>query len=161
MGADHLLVDGQSRTEQRRHLPRAAAPLPRPLSTLTNPHPSALHAENTSSPAGIVARAMAGGSDPWTSACLGLASRACGKASLNARSPVQQTSRVRFPVRQCTKTARPVSSDAPVSCGIAGHDRPGQEIIAEGFQVDDGSLHWSVSGRCGFATSFAYSSDQS
>jgi hypothetical protein len=59
------------------------------------------------------------------------------------------------------KTARPVSSDAPVSCGISGHDRPGQEIIAEGFQVDDGSLHWSVSGRCGFATSFAYSSDQS
>ena len=59
------------------------------------------------------------------------------------------------------KTARPVLSDAPVSCGISGHDRPGQEIIAEGFQVDDGSLHWSVSGRCGFATSFAYSSDQS
>jgi hypothetical protein len=58
------------------------------------------------------------------------------------------------------KTARPVSSDASVSCGISGHDRPGQEIIAEGFQVDDGSLHWSVSGRCGFATSFAYSSDQ-
>ena len=59
------------------------------------------------------------------------------------------------------RTARPVLSDAPVSCGISGHDRPGQEIIAEGFQVDDGSLHWSVSGRCGFATSFAYSSDQS
>src|SRR5258708_2619708 len=59
------------------------------------------------------------------------------------------------------KTARPVSSDAPVSCGISGHDRPGQEIIAEGFQVDDGSLHWTISGRCGFATSFAYSSDQS
>ena len=59
------------------------------------------------------------------------------------------------------KTARPVLSDAPVSCGISGHDRPGQEIIAEAFQVDDGSLHWSVSGRCGFATSFAYSSDQS
>jgi hypothetical protein len=58
------------------------------------------------------------------------------------------------------KTARPVSSDAPVSCGIPGHDRPGQEIIAESFQVDDGALHWSVSGRCGFATSFAYSSDQ-
>ena len=58
------------------------------------------------------------------------------------------------------KTARPVSSDAPVSCGIPGHDRPGQEIIAESFQVDDGALHWSISGRCGFATSFAYSSDQ-
>ena len=58
------------------------------------------------------------------------------------------------------KTARPVSSDVPISCGIPGHDHPGQEIIAETFQVDDGALHWSVSGRCGFATSFAYSSDQ-
>jgi hypothetical protein len=59
------------------------------------------------------------------------------------------------------KTARPVLSDAAVSCGIPGHDRPGQEIIAEVFQVDDGALHWSIGGRCGFATSFAYSSDES
>src|SRR5579862_8737300 len=49
------------------------------------------------------------------------------------------------------RTARPALSDAAVSCGIPGHDRPGQEIIAESFQVDDDSLHWSVSGRCGFA----------
>jgi hypothetical protein len=56
-------------------------------------------------------------------------------------------------------TAQPVLSDATVSCGIPGHDRPGQEIIAEAFQVDDGALHWSIGGRCGFATSFAYSSD--
>jgi hypothetical protein len=59
------------------------------------------------------------------------------------------------------KTARPFLSDAPVSCGIPGHDRPGQEIIAEAFQVDDSALHWSIGGRCGFATSFAYSSDES
>ena len=58
------------------------------------------------------------------------------------------------------KTAQPVWSDVPISCGIPGHDRPGQESIAESFQVDDGALHWSISGRCGFATSFAYSSDQ-
>jgi hypothetical protein len=57
------------------------------------------------------------------------------------------------------RTARPVLSDAAVSCGIPGHDRPGQEIIAENFQVDDDALRWSVNGRCGFATSFAYSSD--
>jgi hypothetical protein len=59
------------------------------------------------------------------------------------------------------KTARPVLSDATVSCGITGFDRPGQEIIAEVFQVDDGVLHWSIGGRCGFATSFAYSSEES
>jgi hypothetical protein len=59
------------------------------------------------------------------------------------------------------RTTRPVLSDTPVSCGIPGHDRPGQEIIAEAFQVDDSALHWSIGGRCGFATSFAYSSDES
>jgi hypothetical protein len=59
------------------------------------------------------------------------------------------------------ETAQPVLSDAPVSCGIPGHDRPGQEFIAEVFQMDDGALHWNVSGRCGFASSFAYSSDES
>lgn len=59
------------------------------------------------------------------------------------------------------RTARPVVSDAIVTCGIPGHDHPGQEIIAEEFQVDDGAFHWSIRGRCGFATSFAYRSDES
>jgi hypothetical protein len=59
------------------------------------------------------------------------------------------------------KTARPVLSDEIVTCGIPGHDRPGQEIIADAFQVDDGALRWNISGRCGFATSFAYSSHES
>jgi hypothetical protein len=59
------------------------------------------------------------------------------------------------------RTARPVLSDEPIACGIPGYDRPGQEIIAEDFQADEGSLRWSVSGRCGFATSFAYSSAHS
>jgi hypothetical protein len=59
------------------------------------------------------------------------------------------------------RTARPVLSDEIVTCGIPGHDRPGQEIIVEAFQVDDGALHWSILGRCGCATSFAYSSDES
>ena len=57
------------------------------------------------------------------------------------------------------KTLRPAVGNEPVSCGIPGHDHPGQEIIAETFQVDDGALQWSVSGRCGFATSFAYNSE--
>ena len=51
--------------EQRRHLPGTAASLPRTLSTITNPHPPARHAENTSSPLGNARGAMANGSDPW------------------------------------------------------------------------------------------------
>jgi hypothetical protein len=59
------------------------------------------------------------------------------------------------------RTLRAAVSVEAVSCGIPGHDHPGQEIIAETFQMDDGALHWSVSGRCGFATSFDYRSDPS
>jgi hypothetical protein len=55
-------------------------------------------------------------------------------------------------------TAQAKLTDQPVSCGIPGYDRPGQEIIADHFQVEDENLSWEVNGRCGFATSFAYRS---
>ncbi len=55
-------------------------------------------------------------------------------------------------------TARAAATNLPVSCGIPGHDRIGQEIIADHFRVADESLSWEVNGRCGFATDFAYSS---
>lgn len=55
-------------------------------------------------------------------------------------------------------TARADATDLPVSCGIPGHDRPGQEIVADHFRVDDESLTWEVFGRCGFATDFVYRS---
>lgn len=56
-------------------------------------------------------------------------------------------------------TDRPVVTEEPVSCGIPGHDRPGQEIFAATFKVSDDPLVWEVSGRCGFATDFDYSAD--
>jgi hypothetical protein len=55
-------------------------------------------------------------------------------------------------------TAKAVLTDQPVSCGIPGHDRPGQEIIADHIKVNDENLKWAVNGRCGFATDFAYRS---
>lgn len=55
-------------------------------------------------------------------------------------------------------TARIDESDLPVSCAIPGHDRPGQEIVADHFRVNDENLKWEVNGRCGFATDFAYQS---
>lgn len=57
------------------------------------------------------------------------------------------------------RTREQVDHAEPVSCGIPGHDHPGQEVIAEVMRVDDPALGWEVHGRCGFATSFAYSSD--
>jgi hypothetical protein len=56
------------------------------------------------------------------------------------------------------RTATPVRSEETVSCGIPGHDRPGQELVAEVFRVEDPPLRWEVIGRCGFATDFAYTS---
>ncbi len=57
------------------------------------------------------------------------------------------------------RTVTPVRSDEAVSCGIPGHDRPGREVVAELFRVEDAPLRWEVTGRCGFATDFAYTAD--
>jgi hypothetical protein len=54
----------------------------------------------------------------------------------------------------------PVDLTEPVSCGIPGHDRPGEEIVAEVLEVDSGPLRFAFSGRCGFATDFEYRSDR-
>jgi len=53
-----------------------------------------------------------------------------------------------------------VPSDLAVSCGIPGHDHPGNELRTDLMRVDDGALQWTVHGRCGFATDFDYRSDR-
>lgn len=55
--------------------------------------------------------------------------------------------------------ATPVESPLAISCGIPGHDRPGEELRTETMQVNDSPLIWGVQARCGFATSFAYHSE--
>jgi hypothetical protein len=52
----------------------------------------------------------------------------------------------------------PVDAPVPIACGIPGFDRPGQEVIAETFTVDDTPLSWELHGRCGFATDVSYRS---
>ena len=47
---------------------------------------------------------------------------------------------------------------AVVSCGIPGHDHPGDELVHETLRVSDPRLDFEFSGRCGFATSFDYRS---
>jgi hypothetical protein len=61
--------------------------------------------------------------------------------------------------RVTVRALEPVAHDEPVSCGIPGHDRPGQELRAEVLRVHDQPLMWEVSGRCAFATDFRYRSD--
>lgn len=50
---------------------------------------------------------------------------------------------------------RDYEHDNRVSCGIPGHDHPGQESISN-LSVQDAPLSFSYSDRCGFATDFAY-----
>lgn len=53
----------------------------------------------------------------------------------------------------------PYVSDEPVSCGIPGHDQPGEEVIADVFAVREEGLRLEVRGRCGFASKYDYRSD--
>jgi hypothetical protein len=50
----------------------------------------------------------------------------------------------------------PYVSDASVSCGIPGHDRPGAELVHETLKVEDDPLSFEFHGRCGFAATFDY-----
>lgn len=54
-----------------------------------------------------------------------------------------------------TEPAAPLGA---VSCGIPGHDHPGQELRADLMRVSDGALRRQVSGRCAFATDVDYRS---
>ena len=50
-------------------------------------------------------------------------------------------------------------SAEPVSCGVPGHDRQGEELVHELLRVSDPRLQFEFHGRCGFATRFDYTSD--
>ena len=49
------------------------------------------------------------------------------------------------------------SGDERVTCVISGHDRGGEELVAEELRVDDGGLSFDYSGTCGYAVTFDYS----
>ena len=50
---------------------------------------------------------------------------------------------------------RLVDFDGTVSCGIPGHDHPGQESVSS-LSLEDGPFQWNYKERCGFSTDFAY-----
>jgi len=47
--------------------------------------------------------------------------------------------------------------DETVSCVVPGHDRVGEELIADVMRVKDGPLVFEYSGNCGYAATFDYS----
>jgi hypothetical protein len=46
--------------------------------------------------------------------------------------------------------------DETVTCGIPGHDRSGEELVADELIVDDGELEFAFRGVCGYGTTFDY-----
>jgi len=44
-----------------------------------------------------------------------------------------------------------------VTCVIPGHDRDGEELVADELVVEDGPLEFSYRGVCGYGTTFDYS----
>jgi hypothetical protein len=71
-------------------------------------------------------------------------------------TPVKE--RIEMPPYLTVRTREAVPHDFTVTCGIPGHDHPGQEIRAEIFRYDDTPYDWDVRGRCGFASDFKYCS---
>ncbi len=52
---------------------------------------------------------------------------------------------------------KPAEYEGTVTCGISGHDHPGEESISRS-RVTDQRLVWAYEGRCGFATGYDYCS---
>jgi hypothetical protein len=71
-------------------------------------------------------------------------------------TPVRE--RIEVPPYLTVQTREAVPHEFTVSCGIPGHDHPGQEIRAECFRYRDSPFDWDVRGKCGFVTDFACTS---
>jgi hypothetical protein len=56
------------------------------------------------------------------------------------------------------RVREPVGHQDTVTCVIPGHHQSGREIVSESIDVDAGALVFSVRGRCGYESSFEYSS---
>jgi hypothetical protein len=48
------------------------------------------------------------------------------------------------------------SGDQAVTCVIPGHDRAGEELVADELVVEDGPLGFSFRGVCGYSSTFDY-----
>jgi Protein of unknown function (DUF1326) len=56
------------------------------------------------------------------------------------------------------RVREPVADQEPVTCVIPGHHRPGREVVADLLRVEHGPLEFELTGRCGYESSFDYSS---
>jgi hypothetical protein len=57
------------------------------------------------------------------------------------------------------RVREPVASSETVTCVIPGHHQQGREVIADRLAVADEALDFELSGKCGYESGFAYSSE--
>jgi hypothetical protein len=57
------------------------------------------------------------------------------------------------------RVGEPVADQEPVTCVIPGHHRSGHELHAEMLTVDAEPLAFQFEGKCGYWSTFSYSSD--
>jgi hypothetical protein len=72
-----------------------------------------------------------------------------------SHEPRRQWVRIRDHVTVRIRDAWPGS--ATVTCVIPGHERRGEELIADELRVEDGALAFAYEGNCGYAAPFDYS----
>jgi hypothetical protein len=71
-----------------------------------------------------------------------------------SHEPRRQWLRIRDHVTVSIRGAWP--GPETVTCVIPGHDRAGEELVADEVRVEDGQLTFSFSGNCGYAADFDY-----
>jgi hypothetical protein len=71
------------------------------------------------------------------------------------RTPRRQWLRVRDHITLSIH-GRHWNEQTVVSCGIPGHEHPGEELIADLLDVRDDPLEFTYTGVCGFAAAFDY-----
>ena len=57
------------------------------------------------------------------------------------------------------RVAAPVEDQEPVTCVIPGHHQSGLEVYVDELRSSPPPIEYAFSGRCGYESSFAYSSD--
>ena len=71
-------------------------------------------------------------------------------------TPARGLFRVRDAVTVRVRDAVP--DQGAVTCAIPGHDRSGSEIVCDEMRVEDAPLCFEMSARCGYESTFAYTS---
>jgi hypothetical protein len=69
----------------------------------------------------------------------------------------QRRQRLRVQDRVQVRISDRYQGPETVTCVIPGHERTGEELVADELVVEDGALSFSFRGTCGYASTFDYS----